>query len=195
MLQSFKVAYETPSFDPSRCASGPESDSVHQLFAFFSSEEFFRFVERLAPRRFVGTPAQSSGQLRCFARGDYSLIADEEYMQHARDQKLAEKGLEEAAGPAPHKRRKAPVREGEGAPCSLEASLLCVFSQEWDDDWGGASHYVTLEEELARAHPQPNTLALSVRKRHEYSFVKLVRTAAEEPRYDFTFVFPCGEGD
>ncbi|KAJ2770807.1 putative component of NuA3 histone acetyltransferase complex [Coemansia nantahalensis] len=75
-------------------------------------------------------------------------------------------------------------------PDGLDATLSLVAPNvDWDDAWGGATHYIADKDELLRIHPTANSLSLVLRDEGTLRFVKHVSRAAMAARQDIAMVF------
>jgi hypothetical protein len=78
-------------------------------------------------------------------------------------------------------------------PRLVDATLLCVLADEWEEDAGGYTSYLTSDEELLTVVPKQNRLVLVQREPGVMSFVKFVTHAAAENRYDVALQFLVAE--
>lgn len=72
-------------------------------------------------------------------------------------------------------------------------ALLSIAPQEWDEDWGGATVYLSPEAELLTAPPVPNALTIAYRagstEEPVMRFTQYVSLAAPEPIYDISAMY------
>ncbi|KAJ2716678.1 putative component of NuA3 histone acetyltransferase complex [Coemansia spiralis] len=75
-------------------------------------------------------------------------------------------------------------------PDGLDATLsLLAPDIDWDEAWGGATHYIADKNELLRIQPAANSLSLVLRDEGTLRFVKHVSHAAQAVRQDIAMVF------
>ncbi|KAJ2521359.1 putative component of NuA3 histone acetyltransferase complex [Coemansia sp. RSA 2049] len=72
---------------------------------------------------------------------------------------------------------------------------------QWDESWGGSTHYIADKDELLRISPESNSLSLVLRDEGTLRFVKYVNHMAKAVRQDIAMVFvespeeQCEDGD
>ncbi|KAJ2754001.1 putative component of NuA3 histone acetyltransferase complex [Coemansia pectinata] len=75
-------------------------------------------------------------------------------------------------------------------PFGLDVSLsLQPTDLEWDDAWGGATHYIADKDELLRIAPEANSLSLVLRDEGTLRFVKFLNHMAPVSRQEVAMVF------
>jgi hypothetical protein len=165
---------------------GEAPSPVHELLTLLASEPFAKLVGA-----FTGDVCgEVAGEVRAFAPGDYTLIADPEYLAEAkalRVKKLvcAGEGGNAAAAAAVIN----PTAGARGA--TLDVQLLCCLSEQgaWEDAWGGLTTYLTADAEVASVAPAGNVLSLMRMPPKLLSYVSYVTHDAPEPRFDFALSF------
>ncbi|KAJ1902819.1 putative component of NuA3 histone acetyltransferase complex [Coemansia sp. IMI 209127] len=60
---------------------------------------------------------------------------------------------------------------------------------QWEESWGGATHYIADKDELLRISPESNSLSLVLRDEGTLRFVKYVNHMAKAIRQDISMVF------
>ncbi|KAJ2740198.1 putative component of NuA3 histone acetyltransferase complex [Coemansia sp. BCRC 34301] len=76
-------------------------------------------------------------------------------------------------------------------PFGLDVSLSLQpkGQPEWDDSWGGATHYIADKDELLRITPESNSLSLVLRDEGTLRFVKFLNHMAPVSRQEVAMVF------
>jgi Rps23 Pro-64 3,4-dihydroxylase Tpa1-like proline 4-hydroxylase len=69
-----------------------------------------------------------------------------------------------------------------------DVTLYCI-EDEWDEKWGGGTHYVADEHELLVIYPKKNMLSIVIREAGTLRFVKYVNSHAAFPRTEMSFIF------
>ncbi|KAJ2831062.1 putative component of NuA3 histone acetyltransferase complex [Coemansia furcata] len=81
-------------------------------------------------------------------------------------------------------------------PPGLDVTLsLQPAEREWDDTWGGATHYIADKDELLRIAPDANSLSLVLRDEGTLRFVKYLNHMAPESRQEVAMVFAIAPDD
>ncbi|KAI8319152.1 hypothetical protein GQ54DRAFT_299567 [Martensiomyces pterosporus] len=103
-----------------------------------------------------------SQEVRKFEHGHYTLI---------HDQALEPNGLDAILSLLPKRKDKS----GEG--------------DNWNESWGGATHYIADKDELLRIYPEINSLSLVLRDEGTLRFVKYLNHMAEDMRQEISMVY------
>ncbi|KAJ2033689.1 putative component of NuA3 histone acetyltransferase complex [Coemansia sp. RSA 922] len=75
-------------------------------------------------------------------------------------------------------------------PFGLDVSLSLQHTElEWEDTWGGATHYIADKDELLRIAPESNSLSLVLRDEGTLRFVKFLNHMAPVSRQEIAMVF------
>jgi len=178
---------------PPLASSRPHGEApspVHELLTLLASEPFARLAEALTG----GACSEVAGEVRAFAPGDYTLIADPEYLAEAKALRVKKLGAAAAAGggaAAAVAAAAARTTAAGAAAATLEVQLLCCLSEQgaWEDMWGGLTTYLTADAEVASVAPAGNVLSLMRLSPKLLSYVSYVTHDAPEPRYDFCVRF------
>lgn len=212
---SYKKAWDTASDDASTIAGDVETltsaavgaawsgilpDDVHQLYRFLTGHAFMLFVQAVAAHGFASlgddasTLSNVTGQVRCFAHGDYTLLCDPEYKATTRAAKEAKLGVPPTSLGGKKKARKS---SGFARPATmLDATLCCVSTtSEWPESHGGYVSYLTSDEERLTVGVVGNSLSLVLRPPGVMSFVKFLTHHTTENRYDVSLSFAANPAD
>jgi Rps23 Pro-64 3,4-dihydroxylase Tpa1-like proline 4-hydroxylase len=186
--RNFRVCMMTGQDEPSTRRAGTEPDAVDAVFAMFSSLEFLEFVKFIADGIGEDLSGEVSASVVAFSSGDYSLITDETYKRSMKISKAMRAGVDAAIS----KDSEAPSADA-ATDCGVIEMSLCVLAQgaedRWPDDAGGASTYLTADEEIACFAPQGNCLSIALRAPGVYSFTKYVSAQAPETLFRIDLCF------
>ncbi|KAJ2016247.1 putative component of NuA3 histone acetyltransferase complex [Coemansia sp. S85] len=81
-------------------------------------------------------------------------------------------------------------------PFGLDVTLsLQPTKTEWEDSWGGATHYIADKDELLRITPEANSLSLVLRDEGTLRFVKFLNHMAPVSRQEVAMVFDIAPSD
>lgn len=69
-----------------------------------------------------------------------------------------------------------------------DVTLFCIEG-EWDEKWGGGTHYVADEHELLAIYPEKNMLSIVIREAGTLRFVKYVNSHANFPKTEMSFIY------
>jgi hypothetical protein len=129
-----------------------------------SSGEFRWFLEEITQMELE----PSEAMLRAFRQGDYTLMNDKNLEPSGVDVMFI-----------------IPSRNTKNA---LQKALPKNANEavDWDDEWGGATHYFSDKETLLSLYPIDNTLNIVLRDETMMRFVKLVNTNARMERRECT---------
>ena len=194
-IANYRTAVTTASSqrgeDPDDLTGGIEPDAARRLFNFMAGRQFLSYVVSA-----TGAPVEAvAGALRCFAHGDYTLIADAGHRSKAvREKEKRVTGVtSSAASPADDA-----VGGDAAGVATVDVALFCVppvpagssdGDGAWVDSAGGFTAFITADEEVASVSPQPNTLSIMLVMPGVMSFVKYVTASAPSPRYDVALRF------
>ncbi|KAJ1828799.1 putative component of NuA3 histone acetyltransferase complex [Coemansia sp. RSA 2599] len=138
----------------------------HSLAADTAIARLAAFLRSASFGRFLASVtsldlAEASQQMRRFNKGHYTLI---------HDQALEPAGLDATLSLQPPVPRDDP-------------------HAEWDESWGGATHYIADKDELLRISPESNSLSLVLRDEGTLRFVKYLNHMAPRDIQEIAMVF------
>ncbi|ORY05862.1 hypothetical protein K493DRAFT_344792 [Basidiobolus meristosporus CBS 931.73] len=67
--------------------------------------------------------------------------------------------------------------------------VLSLIDNEWNEEWGGATHYVAEDENLLTLWPTKNTLSLVLRDEGTMRFVRYINHHAQMERREMSLIF------
>lgn len=185
---SYKVSHDTATeaaatarTTTTRKYNGIAPDAVYNAFRFLTGSAFRTYIGVITGSDLAAV----TGQVRCFAHGDYTLVCDPAFkaaVKQAKADKIgvslapatataasASAGGAGAAAASPAARETGDAVTGSAAAAALAASTLidvtlaCVAAEEWPDEHGGYISYLTTDDELLTVNPKQNALSIVCR--------------------------------
>ena len=142
---------------------GLRPDIVRRVFNFLTGFNFMSYLRMITAQELGGGV---EGEVRCFSRGDYTMVCDPAFKQAQLDAKMREKGVALTASSSSSSAAAAAA----AAPLSFVDATLCCTSSTggWTEADGGYVSYLTADDELLSVPPKRNSLSL-VQREHQVS--------------------------